>query len=129
MSKTEILRGYRSFSEVLSRRAFVQAADIRCYYVIHREIPPCICAVGFAVKRQRRAVRRNAARRFLRESYRLHKHALAATCTSLHVGVKCVIMYSAPQKKENVEFRAVEETMKLLISSLVERLNSECLSC
>jgi ribonuclease P protein component len=95
--------------------------------VIHREIPPCICRVGFAVKRQKRAVRRNTARRLLRESFRLHKHVLAKACVSFGIGLKCVIMYSTPADKEDVKFRTVDDAMTRIIASLVELLSGECL--
>jgi ribonuclease P protein component len=122
LSKSEILRGYQSFSRVITSGNSINVHPIRCYYIRSEGQPPTILA-GFSVSRNiRSAVDRNRAKRLMRESYRLNKSRLARGSETNPPSLAVVFMYtaSAPMAKGRVSFEAVNDAMKKLIKRLSE---------
>lgn len=73
LKKEEILRGYGSFQDVLSRGQKLDGAILACSYTTHHasEDDRRVAFVGFAVSNKvRGSVRRNRCKRLMRESYR-----------------------------------------------------------
>ncbi|PLX23740.1 MAG: hypothetical protein C0600_14230 [Ignavibacteria bacterium] len=118
LSKLQILRGYRAFGRVLSRGRFVQSGYIRCYYELHREIPPYQCTVGFAVRKAPSAVFRNRARRLMRECYRERRHTLTSICEERAFSLSLVFLLDSRRVRERLDFDAADASMKSLITDL-----------
>jgi len=126
LRKAEILRGYDSFSMVLSKGRSLQAGNVRCFFL---ESPSSEkIQVGFSVGRGiRRSSSRNRLKRLLRESYRRNKNLLLETQKSAEDGVKLVFLFMArkgtnPQK---VLLAEVDQDLKTLLSRLSSRLLRE----
>lgn len=82
LPKKEILRGYQSFSNVLSGGKSYQQGIVRCFLLSTVKKGAGI-KVGFALARGiQPAARRNRIKRLLRESYRKNKQILAETISS-----------------------------------------------
>lgn len=122
LSKSEILRGYRAFGRVLSRRAYVKYERIRFYYDIKREIPPYQCMVGFAVRKAENAVQRNRLRRLLRESFRCRAHELREYCLVHQLQMHIVLLIDAQDLPGPVSFDHVDNSMIQLLESVLHRL-------
>ncbi len=123
LGKPEILRGYQSFSHVLSHGTYVQHSGIRCYYIAATEIPPASVQVGFAIHGVRKAVLRNSYKRLLRESYRLNKHTLLDCCMKLPTGIRCVFLLSPRRLPETASFHLLNNLIATLIKDLCIRLS------
>jgi ribonuclease P protein component len=96
LRKTEILRGYRAYTAVISGGRMIEARPVRLYTLVDPDgIPGAV--VGFAVARGiRGAVRRNRIKRLLRESYRLQKDVLLNALSSAPRSLRCVLMFVGP---------------------------------
>jgi ribonuclease P protein component len=81
LGKSEILRGYRSFSRVIAEGRTMQRSPVRCF-VLKDERPGSLVRVGFSVSRAvRNAADRNRARRWMKEAYRKNKSLLTTNPT------------------------------------------------
>jgi ribonuclease P protein component len=122
LSKSQILRGYRAFGDVLSHRRYVQSGYIRCYFDKQREVPPYMCTVGFAVRKAPSAVVRNRARRLMRESFRHRQHAVNTLCTKEEFAISCIFLLDARRIKGVLSFQYVDASVNDLLTSLLNRL-------
>jgi ribonuclease P protein component len=76
LRKTEILRGYQTFSRIITEGRSLQKGAIRCFFAM-TQAPAAGTRVGFSVSRSvRNAVERNRARRWMKEAYRKNKYLL-----------------------------------------------------
>jgi ribonuclease P protein component len=123
LSKSEIIRGYRSFNAILSQRHSIASRGVRCYY-IWKTIPPFTCSVGFAVRNPRNAVIRNRYRRQLREAYRHAKHPLVSVCTERGIQLRCIFLVSAVTDKNVTDKRIIEPAVKQLTHDLANLAHS-----
>lgn len=79
LGKVEILRGHKTFSEILAKGTRFQGTYIRSYILpVDWEFNRGVrVRVGFGVNRQvKSAANRNRVRRLMREAYRLNKERL-----------------------------------------------------
>ncbi|MBI5646159.1 MAG: ribonuclease P protein component [Ignavibacteriae bacterium] len=124
LPKSEILRGRRAFSDIIAQHALVQTAELRCYYTLSSQIPPCVCTVGFAVKRASDSVRRNTAKRLLRETWRLNRQSLVDTCTHYNIGFRCVFLYIPGA--EPLSFARATMNMIDILQEVRQRITERC---
>ncbi|MBI3578543.1 MAG: ribonuclease P protein component [Ignavibacteriales bacterium] len=122
MRKNEILRGYRSFSAVLSQGISLQVGRLRCFF-LSREDAVGKLRVGFSVTRGAlNAAQRNRAKRLLREAYRQNKQLLQTGSVS-GKDIQIIFLQTARQTGKNtMRFSEVEQAMKTLLSELRLRL-------
>lgn len=134
LHKNEILRGYRSFSSVLSLGQSLQVGRLRCFF-LSREDTQGKLRAGFSVTRGvLNAARRNRAKRLLREAYRQNKHLLQADDIS---GKDIQIIFLQKERQtsgpartpqaggKTMRFSDVEPAMKALLSELRLRLRKQ----
>ncbi|MBI3788980.1 MAG: ribonuclease P protein component [Ignavibacteriales bacterium] len=122
MRKNEILRGYRSFSAVLSQGTSLQVGRLRCFF-LSREDAAGKLRAGFSVTRGvLNAAQRNRAKRLLREAYRQNKQLLQTSSVS-GKDIQIIFLQTARQTGKNtMRFSEVEQAMKTLLSELRLRL-------
>ena len=122
LRKTEILRGYRAFTAVISQGQMFAARPVRLYSLPDPAGAPGI-TVGFAVARGiRGAVQRNRIKRILREAYRLQKEPLLRASAAVTGSVQCVLMFigPAPRHPGFVRLQDVQEPVAQVILRLAE---------
>jgi ribonuclease P protein component len=119
LRKREILRGYQSFSTILSKGRSLQAGTVRCYVLVGQGKGRGV-KVGFAVSRSiRESVARNRLRRFLREAYRINKQILLKAGIERAHKVELVLM-CAPAAETNPKRLTYDSIERLVISLLTD---------
>ncbi|MGB2870069.1 MAG: ribonuclease P protein component [Bacteroidota bacterium] len=125
LPRTEILRGYRSFSKVIAQGRPVGAPPVRAFYLVDPAAQFSV-KVGFAVSRSvRKAVLRNRAKRLLRESYRTQKHLLAGKLPAPNKALTIVFMYagSPDVTRREVRYGSIEHGVAKVLNEIAGRLN------
>ena len=125
LKKSEILRGYSVFSDILKSGELIQARGLRCYF---RKVSPdksgAGVLAGFAVPRKEvpLAVDRNRLKRLMREAYRLNKSAVNDTMRARESGLQIVLLFRK-QKEQDVRLIRFAEVERAMIEVL-DKLNS-----
>jgi ribonuclease P protein component len=125
IQKQEILRGYQSFSTVLSTGRSLKAGSVRCFYAVD-EGPKAGLRVGFSVSRRvYKAVARNRLRRLMKEAYRVNRQALQLDQKDLQSRVFHVVFMYIPSstKSEAATYKSVEQSMITLLENLHRELS------
>jgi len=126
LKKSEILRGYSVFSDILKSGELIQGRGLRCYF---RMVPPdridAGVVAGFAVPRKEvpLAVDRNRLKRLMREAYRLNKSAINDTMRAREAGLQIVLLFRK-KKDQNVRLIRFTEVESSMIE-LLDQLNSQ----
>jgi ribonuclease P protein component len=121
LKRNEVLRGRKNFDLLFNRGERRSGSTIRCLVLREGEDAPVRVTAGFAVpKTVRRAVDRNRIKRFMRESYRLHKQLLAPE--SLRVGLVILFLYARGKSSPEglPSYRDVEHDMIELLRYLAQ---------
>lgn len=123
LPKKEILRGYQSFSNVLSGGKLYQQGIVRCFLLSTVKKGARI-KVGFALARGiQPAARRNRIKRLLRESYRKNKQILEETIPS-HGNEHHLVFMIVPEKKRGDEINPVLEDIEQGVIALLKQVES-----
>ncbi len=120
LSKPRILRGYKSFTRVITEGKSISSPPIRCYYSRGPQSPRCIQA-GFSVSRGvRRAVDRNKAKRLMRESYRLNSSLLGGERRILQNSFDLVFLYTGRSVglRGGTSFADVNKSMQQIMKAI-----------
>lgn len=124
LPRHERVRGFRSFSRILSGGAAAASGPIRCFLQAE-ERPPGSVSVGFAVSREvRGSVRRNRIRRLLREAYRLNKAVLVDSAYRKGLRLQLIILYSGPARAPVgwLSYKEVEKPVRDILHKIERRL-------
>lgn len=117
LRRSHILRGYASFTRVLSGGQSLSVPPIRLFF---RPLPQTSSGttIGFAVSRSfRSAAKRNRVRRLMREAYRLHQDLWGDEAS---VSIEAVVMYTG--RVDNIpQFTAIESAIKTLMMKVAKR--------
>ncbi len=122
LSKTEILRGFKSFTRVISTGRSISLPPLRCYYLRDTGNPRRM-QTGFSVSRSiRRAVDRNRAKRLMRESFRLNKHLLTGIPPT-RAALEIVFMFTGPaaELRGANSFSTISGAMTKILTTLVSK--------
>ena len=125
LTKAEILRGYQSFSSVITRGTYVSSRYLSCYFDFTDAIPPGACQVGFAVRRAGMAVTRNWWKRRLREGYRLQKSILTEALVSGNLSMRMVLLVNRKKTTGGETFNDICTCLASILLSLRERIPVE----
>jgi len=124
LHKSEILRGYSVFSEILKGGEFVQGPGLRCYFKKkRRENREKFVRAGFAVARKDvpRAVDRNRLKRLLREAFRLNKSSIAAAAKEKNQQIDLVLILKILRGTEvrKIRYSAVENALTEVLAKII----------
>lgn len=120
LRKSEILRGYGSFTRTISEGKALSIGPIRCFFLT---VPSAHSQrkAGFAVSRSiRTAAVRNRVKRLMREAYRHNKRLLDKN-DALNIGcLQMVFLYVGRSNEEarHLQLNYVEETVRRLLSNI-----------
>jgi ribonuclease P protein component len=120
LKKSEILRGYRIFSRVITEGLTLQRGAVRCFVVRDAHQKGSL-RVGFSVSRNvRNAADRNRARRWMKESYRKNKVLLGAGPLQTNEAVMVVFLCTAHSRTvHNATARSpIEQSIVALLKDL-----------
>jgi ribonuclease P protein component len=123
-ANAEILRGYKSFSRIISEGKQVSVSGMKTFFVAERSTTPVFQA-GFAVtKRLRRAVDRNRAKRMMREAERGIRVKILQVVEEKQVSVRAVFMFLGVSERRIRKIPAhdfgvwMDETARLMTAQL-----------
>jgi ribonuclease P protein component len=123
LKKREILRGYQSFSRIISEGQSLQKGAVRCFFKTEVE-ERGVLSVGFSVSRSvQNAVERNRARRWMKEAYRRNKAVLTDPDASSH-NISLVFMMRVRGRlpRQRASRIAIEQAVISLLKDLHHHL-------
>lgn len=100
LPKSYILRGYQTFSRIISNGAIIQGTYLTSYVVSRPSDHPS-AMIGFTVSKKRTplAVQRNRIKRLIKETVRKHFSAIISEAKSKKVSVEIVVSYKGEKQK------------------------------
>jgi len=121
LSKADILRGRKNFDRLFEDDSTVYSDNnvlIR-FRTLRDDEQGCQMAF-ITPKRLGKANRRNAARRYLKESYRLHKKALQQALATASLGFHGAFIARTLQ----IDFDTIDTQIKSLIDRIIQHLHT-----
>jgi len=124
LRKSETLRGYRSFTTIISNGTLIVARPVRLYYVLEAGSSGHL-QIGYTVSRNvKGAVLRNRIKRVLREAVRLHKGTLVEALRHRRHRLSAVLLYAGqnPTHRGAVRLASVEQPVAELLRQIGQLL-------
>ena len=127
LRKSEILRGYSVFSDILKNGKRIQGALLQCHFIVHREsrTTPSV-QVGFAVPRKSIAlsVDRNRLKRLMREAFRKNKARLYEVATKENLQLELIIMFRKldTMPVRQISHATIENEWNAIMSKIISLL-------
>jgi len=128
LKKKEILRGYNSFSKIITTGKCIKSGNLSFYYVVE-DLQSNFVEIGFAIsKKIKGSVKRNRIKRLLKEYYRLNKEQLYFVLTKRGSSLKSVVIFNSNQidKIDRLKFTDVQidfdQILKMLLSNLAKKV-------
>lgn len=128
LKKKEILRGYNSFSKIITTGKCIKSGNLSFYYVVE-DLQSNFVEIGFAIsKKIKSSVKRNRIKRLLKEYYRLNKEQLYFVLTKRGSSIKSVVIFNSSQidKIDRLKFTDIQidfdQIIKTLLSNLAKKV-------
>ena len=127
LRKSEILRGYSVFSDILKNGKRAQGALLQCHFTTHREVrtTPSV-QVGFAVPRKSiaLAVDRNRLKRLMREAFRKNKAPLYEAASQKNLQFELIIMFRRADaiQVRQISHATIENEWNILMAKIISSL-------
>ena len=127
LRKSEILRGYSVFSDILKNGESIHSSALECCVQkkIREKNTPAVRA-GFAVPRRDvpLAVERNKLKRFMREAFRTNKERLyeAAGTTGLQLALVFVFRNRGRADVRRIRYASIESDVKDMIVKIISMI-------
>ena len=127
LRKSEILRGYSVFSDILKNGKRAQGALLQCHFTIRREsrTTPSV-QVGFAVPRKSiaLAVDRNRLKRLMREAFRKNKAPLYEAASKKNLQFELIIMVrkADTMQARQISLATIENEWNALMPKIISSL-------
>ena len=127
LRKSEILRGYSVFSDILKNGESVHGSVLRCYFKkLKKDNNLPSVRAGFAVPRRAivLAVDRNKLKRFMREAYRKNKAQLceAANTTDFQVALIFVFRNAGRGNVRRIRYASIESDLKNVMVQIISMM-------
>lgn len=124
LRKSEILRGYSVFSDILKNGEFTQNSGLQCHFKKRAgEKTRSAVRVGFAVPRRKvaLAVDRNRLKRLMREAYRRNKSSLYEAIDKFDFQIDLVLVFRIGRDIEvrKVQYTNIEKDMNDVMSKMI----------
>lgn len=124
LHKSEILRGYSVFSDILKNGEFVQSSVLRCYFKKdRRENKRTVVRIGFAVARKDVALAadRNRLKRLMREAYRKNKAGINTALEKRDLEVALVLIYrnTGGANVRRVRYATIESELNDVFAKII----------
>jgi len=124
LHKSEILRGYSVFSDILKSGEFVQGPGLRCYFKKkRRENGETSVRAGFAVARKDvpLAVDRNRLKRLMREAFRRNKARIntAAKNKDLEIDLVLILKILRGAEVRKIQYTTVEGALTEVLAKII----------
>ena len=124
LPKTEILRGYEAFAEVVRKGVRMRSGCLLCHLLsLPRSADRAGIRMGFAVPKKRvpRAVDRNRIRRLMREVYRMNRSTLHAGAEKAGRDLRIVLVYQHGDNMplHEIAFQSVEHAWNQVAAKII----------
>jgi ribonuclease P protein component len=124
LHKSEILRGYSVFSDILKNGEFVQSSGLRCYFKKRRrENKATAVRIGFAVARKdvALAVDRNRLKRLMREAYRRNKAGINTALDKRDLEISLVVIFRSARGANirMVRYATIENELNNVFAKII----------
>ena len=124
LRKSEILRGYSVFSDILKNGESIHSSALQCYVKKKKKErnTPSVC-VGFAVPRRdvSLAVDRNRVKRLLREAFRANKELLNEAAVNADVELALIFIFRNGRRADvrRLRYASIERDVKDVMSKII----------
>jgi ribonuclease P protein component len=129
LKRSEIIRGFRSFEQVLQNSRKIDNCDISAYLNICKEISEPLVKVGFLVskKKIKKSHYRNRIRRLLKESYRLNKQEILCNHIEPKLSLRILITLSTSgyNHHTDIHFQELKAQMAELLNKITALISSK----
>ena len=127
LRKSEILRGYSAFSDILKNGESIHSSALQCYVKKKKreKNTPSVCA-GFTVPRRDvpLAVERNKLKRFMREAFRTNKELLheAASKADLQLALVFIFRNRGHANVRLIRYASIESDVKDMMGKIISMI-------
>jgi ribonuclease P protein component len=127
LRKSEILRGYSVFSDILKNGESIHSSTLQCYVTKKKteKNAPAV-RVGFAIPRRDvpLAVERNKLKRFMREAFRANKELLheAASIAELQLALVFIFRNRRGANVRRIRYASIENDVKDVMSKIISMM-------
>jgi len=128
LRKSEILRGYSVFSEILKNGESIQSSALQCYFKKQKKERNSLAVrVGFAVPRRNvaLAVDRNRLKRLMREAFRMNKEELreAVGQKDLQLALVFIFRNAGRGNIRRIHYGTIENDIKDVMSKIISAIS------